>query len=43
MKKPVDYSGFSLKRLGEPRFRHILLALGWVWYFLMYFLTEKVM
>lgn len=42
MKKPVDYSGFSLKRLGEPRFRHILLALGWVWYFLMYFLTENL-
>ena len=42
MKKPVDYSGFSLKRLGEPRFRHILLALGWIGYFLMYVLTENL-
>ena len=42
MKKLVDYSGFSLKKLGEPRFRHLLLALGWVWYFLMYVLTENL-
>ena len=42
MRKPVDYGGFSLKKLGEPRFRHLLLALGWVWYFLMYFLTENL-
>ena len=42
MKKPVDYSGFSLKKLPEPRFRHMLLLLGWVGYFLLYFLTENL-
>ncbi|MBR5390400.1 MAG: phosphatase PAP2 family protein [Clostridia bacterium] len=41
MKKPtVDYSGFRLSRLKEPRFSHLLLLLGWVGYFLLYFLTE---
>ena len=39
MKKPVDYSGFSLRKLGQPRFRHMLLLLGWIGYFLMYLLT----
>lgn len=42
MKKPVDYSGFSLRKLGQPRFRHILLSLGWIGYFLMYVLTENL-
>ena len=42
MRRPVDYSGFSLKRLGEPRFRHMLLLLGWVGYFILYFLTENL-
>ena len=42
MKKPVDYSGFSLRKLGEPRFRHILLLLGWIGYFLLYLLTENL-
>ena len=43
MKKPtVDYSGFRLSRLGEPRFRHLLLLLGWVGYFLLYLLTENL-
>lgn len=43
MKKPtVDYSGFRLSRLGEPRFSHLLLLLGWVGYFIMYLLTENL-
>ncbi|MBQ6893026.1 MAG: phosphatidic acid phosphatase [Clostridia bacterium] len=43
MKKPtVDYSGFRLSRLTEPRFSHLLLLLGWPAYFLMYFLTENL-
>ena len=42
MRKPVDYSGFSLKRIGEPRFRHMLWLLGWVGYFILYFLTENL-
>ena len=42
MRKPVDYRGFSPKKLGEPRFRHMLLLLGWIFYFSMYFLTENL-
>ena len=38
----VDYSGFSLKKIGEPRFRHLLLLLGWVGYFVLYFITENL-
>ncbi len=42
MKKPtVDYSGFRFSRITEPRFRHLLLLLGWVGYFLLYYLTEN--
>lgn len=43
MKKPtVDYTGFRLSRLREPRFSHLLLLLGWVGYFILYFLTENL-
>ncbi|MBQ8612096.1 MAG: phosphatidic acid phosphatase [Oscillospiraceae bacterium] len=43
MRKPtVDYSGFRLSRLAEPRFRHLLLLLGWVGYFVLYALTENL-
>ena len=43
MKKQLyDYSGFSLRRLREPRFSHLLLLLGWVGYFALYFLTENL-
>ncbi|MBR2716934.1 MAG: hypothetical protein IKD79_04275 [Oscillospiraceae bacterium] len=38
---PYDYSGFRLSRLTEPRFSHLLLLLGWVGYFLLYYLTEN--
>jgi hypothetical protein len=41
-KKPVDYSGFSLRRLNEPRFSHVKLLLTWVFYFSMYFITENL-
>ena len=41
-KKPYDYSGFSLKRLNEPRFRHVKLLSGWIFYFAMYFITENL-
>ena len=41
-KRPYDYSGFSLRRLGEPRFRHVRLLGGWIVYFLLYFLTENL-
>ena len=41
-KKPVDYSGFSLRRLNEPRFSHVKLLGGWIFYFTMYFVTENL-
>ena len=41
MRKPtVDYSGFSLKKLNDPRFSHLKLLGGWLVYFAMYFITE---
>lgn len=43
MKKPtVDYSGFRLSRINEPQFSHMKLLLGWVVYFVFYFLTENL-
>lgn len=41
-KKPVDYSGFSLRRLNEPRFSHMKLLGSWIFYFVMYFVTENL-
>ncbi len=41
MKSPVvDYRQFRLSNLTDPRFSHLLLLLGWVGYFLLFFLTE---
>jgi len=40
--KMVDYSGFRLSRLKEPRFSHLLLLSGWIVYFALYFLTENL-
>ena len=39
---PVDYSGFRLSRMNEPRFRHVWLLAGWIFYFSMYFITENL-
>ncbi len=39
---PVDYRGFRLSRLSEPRFRHMWLLAGWIFYFSMYFITENL-
>ncbi len=38
----VDYSGFSLSRLNEPRFSHLKLLGGWIVYFILYFVTENL-
>lgn len=38
----VDYRGFSLSKINEPRFSHVKLLLGWVFYFIMYFVTENL-
>ena len=43
MRKPeVDYRAFRLSRLGEPQYAHLKLLLGWVVYFVLYFLTENL-
>lgn len=43
MKKPVvDYRRLRLNNLNTPEFSHLLLLLGWVGYFLLYFLTENL-
>ena len=43
MKKPVvDYKGFSLRKLNDPKFSHLKLLFGWVGYFTLYFLTENI-
>lgn len=38
----IDYRGFSLSKINEPRFSHMKLLLGWVFYFIMYFVTENL-
>ncbi|MBP3587659.1 MAG: phosphatase PAP2 family protein [Clostridia bacterium] len=43
MRRPmVDYRGFRLRRINEPQFSHLKLLLGWVGYFILYFLTENL-
>ncbi len=43
MKKPVvDYRNFRFSKLNTPEFSHLLLLLGWVGYFILYFLTENL-
>ena len=43
MRKPVvDYREFRLSKLNDPHFSHLLLLLGWVVYFGLYFLTENL-
>ena len=43
MRRPVvDYREFRFSKLNEPRFSHLWLLLGWVGYFVLYFLTEKL-
>ena len=41
-RQAIDYRGFRLSRINEPRFRHLKLLLGWVFYFAMYFITENL-
>ncbi len=43
MKNPeLDYRQFRLRRIGQPEFAHLKLLLGWVGYFILYFLTENL-
>lgn len=42
MRKPeVDYRNLRLSNLTSPQYRHLLLLLGWVGYFILFFLTEN--
>lgn len=43
MRKPeVNLREFRLSKLRDPQFSHLLLLLGWVGYFALYFLTENL-
>lgn len=43
MKKPVvNYRELRFSNLTSPQFSHLFLLLGWVAYFLLYFLTENL-
>ena len=43
MRKPVvDYRNFRFSKIREPQFKHLLYFLGWVGYFILYFLTENL-
>lgn len=43
MKKPVlDYKKLRLSNVTSPEYRHVLLLAGWLVYFSLYFLTEKL-
>lgn len=43
MKKTrIDYRGLRLSNITHPQYRHLLLLLGWVGYFVLYALTENL-
>ena len=43
MRKPVvDYRTFRLSKINEPEFKHLQFLLGWIGYFILYFLTENL-
>lgn len=43
MRKPVvDYRALRPSNITSPQYRHLLLLLGWVVYFILYFLTENL-
>lgn len=43
MRKPVvDYRSFRLSRINEPQFSHLKFLLGWIGYFILFFLTEAL-
>lgn len=43
MKTPVvDYRSFRLNKINEPQYAHLKYLLGWVGYFILYFLTENL-
>lgn len=38
----VDYRKLKLNNINTPEYRHLFLLLGWVGYFILYFLTENL-
>lgn len=43
MKKPVvDYRQFRFSKISSPEYSHLKLLLGWIIYFILYFLTENL-
>lgn len=43
MKKPVvDYKSFRLSKINDPQYSHLKYLLGWVGYFISFFLTENL-
>ena len=43
MRKPVvDYRKFRLSEIHKPEYSHLKLLLGWVGYFILFFLTESL-
>lgn len=42
MKPTVDYRKLRLNNLHTPQYRHLFLLLGWVGYFVLFFLTENL-
>lgn len=41
-KARMDYGGFCLDRINEPSFAHLKLLLGWIVYFVLFILTERL-
>lgn len=43
MNRPeIDYGAFRLSRINEPQYAHIKLLIGWVGYFIFYYITENL-
>ena len=43
MRKPVvDYRQLRPNNISSPQYRHLFWLLGWVGYFILYFLTENL-
>ena len=43
MRKPVvDYRNLRLSNIADRQYRHLLLLTGWIIYFIMYFVTERL-
>ena len=43
MKKPVvNYREFRFSKLNEPRFSHVRLLAGWIVYFALFVMTERL-